>query len=245
MASKEEKIIALVTGGYKNIGLGITKGLMEAGYRVVATHRATGSRMAESAAKRHGFDLYEADVSDHGDVMELFAWIESNIGTVAAVVNNVSSFPTGPLQSLSKEEFEGAFKSSVFASNLVMNRAIPGMLEKGGGRIVNIGMAGTDQVRGYTEVAAHAAAKTALTVLTRSWARELQRDKITVNMVSPGILDYAWRDDAWRKKMRKISPSGKLTPPLEVANAVCYLIERGDVTGRIVEVDPKFHLSSI
>ena len=44
---------------------------------------------------------------------------------------------------------------------------------------------------------------------------------------------------------RKVSPSGELTPPTEVSNAVCYLIERGDVTGRIVEVDPKFHRSSI
>jgi NAD(P)-dependent dehydrogenase (short-subunit alcohol dehydrogenase family) len=244
MGGKGEKIVALVTGGYKNLGLFITKGLMEAGYRVVTTYRNRG-REAEAVSKEFGFDIYEADVSNKGDVLELFARIESNIGTVAVVVNNVSSFPTGPLKSLSIEEFEGAFKSSVFASNLVMKRAIPGMLEKGAGRVVNIGMAGTDQIKGYIDVAAHAAAKTALTVLTRSWARELRNDKISVNMVSPGIIDYSWRDDIWREKMKKISPSGELTQPTEVASAVCYLIDRGDVTGRVVEVDPAFHRSSV
>jgi len=118
-------------------------------------------------------------------------------------------------------------------------------MEKGGGRIVNIGMAGTDRIKGYVDVAAHAAAKTSLTVLTRSWAKELRNDKISINMVSPGIIDYSWRDDKWRERMKRISPSGELTPPMEVSSAVCYLIERGDVTGRVVEVDPAFVRSSI
>jgi 3-oxoacyl-[acyl-carrier protein] reductase len=244
MASKNEEIIALVTGGYKNLGLKISKKLKKAGFNVVATYR-TSEKKAKEAAKEHGLHIYEADLTDNGDVLELFAWIESNIGTVSAIVNNVSSFPTGLLKSTSIEEFEGAFKSSVFASNLVINRALPGMIDKGGGRIVNIGMAGTDKIKGYKYVAAHAAAKTALTVLTRSWARELRDDKITMNMVSPGIIDYPWRDDRWREKMRKIAPSGKLTDPDEVAEAVLYLVERADATGRIVEVDPTFIRSAI
>jgi NAD(P)-dependent dehydrogenase (short-subunit alcohol dehydrogenase family) len=122
---------------------------------------------------------------------------------------------------------------------------MPGMMEKGGGRVINIGMAGLHQIKGYVDVAAHAAAKTALMVLTRSWARELKNEKITVNMVSPGIIDYKWRDDLWREKMAKVAPSGKLTTPSEVSAAVCYLLERGDVTGRVVEVDPVFHRSSV
>jgi NAD(P)-dependent dehydrogenase (short-subunit alcohol dehydrogenase family) len=64
-------------------------------------------------------------------------------------------------------------------------------------------------------------------------------------MVSPGIIDYPWRDDRWREKMKKIAPSGKLTDPDEVAEAVLYLVERADVTGRIVEVDPTFIKSAI
>ena len=244
MASKNEGIVALVTGGYKNLGLHISRKLKEAGYNVVVTYR-TSEKKARETAKKFDLHIYEADLTDSGDVLELFAWIESNIGTVSVIVNNVSSFPTGPLKSTSIEEFEGAFKSSVFASNLVINRALPTMMEKGAGRIVNIGMAGTDKIKDYRDVAAHAAAKTALTVLTRSWARELKADKINVNMVSPGIIDYPWRDDRWREKMRKIAPSGKLTKPEEVAQAVVYLIERPDVTGRIVEVDPTFIRSLI
>lgn len=244
MVSQGEGIIALVTGGYKNLGLQISRKLKEAGYTVVVTYR-TNEKKAREAAEKFDLHIYETDPSDSGDVLELFAWIESNVGSVSVVVNNVSSFPTGPLKSLSIEEFEEAFTSSVFASNLVINRALPTMMEKGAGRIINIGMAGTDKIKGYKDVAAHAAAKTALTVLTRSWARELRSEKINVNMVSPGIIDYPWRDERWRERMRKIAPSGKLTKPEEVADAVVYLIERPDVTGRIVEVDPTFIRTSI
>ena len=244
MSLRDEELVVLVTGGYKNLGYWISRELKEAGYYVVATYR-TEHRKAEMTAGELHIPVYEADVTDKTDIQELFARIESNDGMVGAVVNNASSFPTGRLQNMAREDFEGAFKTSVFATNMIINRALPGMMEMGGGKIINIGMAGLNDVRGYRDVAAHAAAKTALMVLTKSWSMEFRKDKIMVNMVSPGIIDYPWREDHWRSRMRKITPSGKLTPPGEVATAVRYLLDRGDLTGRIVEVDPKFIPSSL
>jgi len=244
MNGTEENMVILVTGGYKNLGYWISKELKQAGFYVVATYR-TERKKAEAAASELHIPVYEADITDKTDIQELFARVESNDGRVGGVVNNASSFPTGPLQTMSREYFEDAFKTSVFGTNMVINRALPGMMEMGGGKIVNIGMAGLMDVRGYSHVAAHAAAKTALMVLTKSWASELKKDKIMVNMVSPGIIDYSWHDDKWRARMRKITPSGKLTPPSEVSAAVRHLMERGDVTGRIVEVDPLFLPTSV
>ncbi|MGA1794203.1 MAG: SDR family NAD(P)-dependent oxidoreductase [Thermoplasmatota archaeon] len=244
MSKEEDNMVILVTGGYKHLGYWITRELKQAGFYVVATYRKD-RKIAEATASELHIPVYEADVTDKTDIQELFARIESNDGMVGGVVNNASSFPTGPLQSMSREDFEGTFRTSVFATNMIINRALPGMMEMGGGKIINIGMAGLSDVRGYREVAAHAAAKTALMVLTRSWASEFKKDKIMVNMVSPGIIDYSWRDDTWRARMRRITPSGKLTPPSEVSAAVRFLIERGDVTGRVIEVDPNFHPSSV
>jgi len=239
MTGNGDDAVALVTGGYKNLGYYISTELKQAGYNVVATYRSD-HKEAESTARKLRIPVYLADMTNRDEVVDLFSRITSNDGRVGILVNNVSSFPKGPLQKMSDEEFENAFRSSVFSSNMAINQALLPMMDLGWGRIVNIGMAGVTEIKAYSDVAAHAAAKTAMAVLTRSWARELKEDNITVNMVSPGIIDYPGKDDAWRRKMKSISTSGKLTPPSNVSRAIRSLVERGDVTGRIIKVDPEF-----
>ncbi|MEA3560090.1 MAG: SDR family oxidoreductase [Candidatus Thermoplasmatota archaeon] len=244
MGFEKGKMVALVTAGYKNLGMYISRELKEAGYKVVATYRSN-ERKAVEFSKRYDIPVYPAELSEKGEVQALFAWIEANHGSIGVVVNNASSFPTGPLRTMPVEDFEDAFKSSIFASNLIIKRAIPMMKDIRGGRIINIGMAGAGEIRSYLEVAAHASAKAAFSILTLSWANELREDKITVNMISPGIIDYQWRTDSWRDRMRKIAPSGELTAPGQIASAVRFIAERPDVTGRIIEVDPEFKQQSI
>ncbi len=244
MAEMDEDAVALVTGGYRNLGYYISSELKEAGYNVVATYR-TDRKEAERTARKLHIPVYLADLSKREDVLDLFSKISSNDGRVAILVNNVSSFPKGPLQTLTDDDFQDAFRSSVFSSNMAINQALLPMMDLGWGRIMNIGMAGVTEIKAYKDVAAHAAAKTALAVLTKSWSLELKKENITVNMVSPGIIDYPGRDDKWRRKMKRISTSRELTSPGEVSRAVRYLIERGDVTGRIIEVDPGFIESSL
>lgn len=238
MGEGSGKIVALVTAGYKNLGRSISERLKEAGYKVVATYRSNESKAKEFSVES-GIPIYNADLSHKGEVDALFAWIEANHGSVGIVVNNASSFPTGPLITMDRHKFEDAFRSSVFASNNVIKRSYPVMKEIKGGRIINIGMAGTDTVRPYIDVAAHASAKTALQVLTRSWAKELWKDKITVNMVSPGIIDYSWRTDSWREKMRRLTICGSLTDPVKVAASVLYFVRKADISGLDLVVDPE------
>ncbi|MBN1389676.1 MAG: SDR family oxidoreductase [Candidatus Thermoplasmatota archaeon] len=244
MADNGERSVVLITGGYRNLGFWISRELKKAGYYVVATYRTDRERAEATAIDLH-IPIYKADVTIREDVLSLFERIEANDSIVGAVVNNASTFPTGPLQTLSLDDFEDTFRTSVFASNMIINRALPGMNELGGGKIINIGMAGLTEGRAYTRVAAHAAAKTALMVLTRSWAKELRNENIMVNMVSPGMIDYGREDEEWRARMRRAAPSGKLTSPLEVASAVRYLLETGDVSGKVIEVDPTFNISSL
>ncbi len=244
MVKGPEGTVALVTGGYRNLGYNISKGLKEDGYTVIATYRSD-HKAAVKASMELDIPVYKTDMSIKKEVLELFSKIEADHGKVSILVNNVSTFPTGPLQKLSHEDFEDAFKSTVFASNLTINRALLNMLDIGWGRIINIGMSGAHEIKAYRDIAAHASAKTALSVLTLSWAFELKNDGITVNMVMPGMIDYPWREDKWREDMKKISSSGCLTSPVEVATAVVHLANRGDITGRLVRVDPIFNPSSL
>ncbi|MFW3145526.1 MAG: SDR family NAD(P)-dependent oxidoreductase [Thermoplasmatota archaeon] len=231
--------IALITGGYKNLGLSISRTLKEAGFIVIASFRTERAKALEISEK-YGIPVYRADITSVEEIEELFKTIEDDFGSVSVLVNNASSFPVGSLMDTSQRDFEDAFRSSVFASNFMIKRAVPGMSKAGEGAVVNIGMSGIGEVKGYSDIAPHASAKTALAVLTLSWAKEVSGRGISVNMVSPGIIDYPWRSSEWRKGMRALSTSGKLTPPEEVSRAVLFLVQNRSITGKNIEVDPTF-----
>ncbi len=230
-----DNVVALVTGGYKNIGSAISRELKGSGYRVIATYRS-GEQRAMEASRDLGIEVHHADMSNDMDVDHLFKHLRSRNLFVGVLVNNVSSFPTGPLEEIDPAEFRGAFESCVYSSFYSINRSIPDMKRIGGGSIVNIGMAGIEKVKGYIDVAAHASAKTALAVLTRSYALELESENINVNMVSPGIVDRPENDEEWRERMRSISPLRKLVTEGDVAGAVIDLISDKNRTGEVVDV---------
>ena len=231
--------IALVTGGYKHIGYTVSRELKGAGFEVVATYR-TDAALAHKAASSLGMAVRKADMSREEDVCDLFSELEAEGKAVGVLVNNVSSFPRGPVLSTSPSEMREAFESTYFASFYAIRMAVPRMKDRGYGRIINMGMAGLGELKGYTEVAVHASAKTALSVLTLSLARELSSTGITVNMVAPGVVDRPEWDDAAREAMRRRTRLHTIVPPEEVARAVAYLVSREDMNGRIIEVTGRF-----
>ena len=230
-----DNMVALVTGGYKNIGYAISRELKELDYHVIATYRSE-ERRAMEASRDLDIEVHFADMSNEKDVDHLFKHLRSRNLLVGVLVNNVSSFPTGPLEEIDPAEFRGAFESCVYSSFYSINRSIPDMKRIGGGSIVNIGMAGIGKVKGYIDVAAHASAKTALAVLTRSYALELENDNIRVNMASPGMVDRPEKDDKWREMMRSIAPMGKLISERDVASVVVDLIMDKNRTGEVVDI---------
>jgi NAD(P)-dependent dehydrogenase (short-subunit alcohol dehydrogenase family) len=227
--------IALVTGGYKNIGLEISRALVNEGYQVISTYRSDKETAIENS-KKYGFEVLCADMSEEGQVKDLFSKIRKEGKRISVLVNNVSSFPRGPLLELDSSEFREAFESCVYSTFYSVKEAVFDMRSIGRGSIINIGMAGITEIKGYVGVAAHASAKTALAVLTLSLGKELEDDDITVDMVGPGIVDDPERDNSWRERMMKISPSGRLVSRSEISDAVTRLLRDRKTGGRIVEI---------
>ena len=128
--------------------------------------------------------------------------------------------------------------------------ALPGMLERGFGRIVNI--ASTSGLRGYPYVAAYCAAKHGVIGLTRALALEVAQRHVTVNAVCPGFTETALVEDAIanirkvtgrsaeaaREALTRTNPQGRLIEPAEVAHAVAWLCLPGSesVTGQSIAV---------
>lgn len=228
--------VALVTGGYKNLGREISKLLKDRGYHVIATYR-TDMKEAERTSKELGIEVHYADMSSPEDISSLFTHLRSRGLRVSVLVNNISSFPVGSLQEMDIKDLDDAYRSTFRSAYLTAMEALPDMRNIGWGRIINISMAGTSQIRAFTTVAIHASMKTALNVLTLSLAKELSGSGITVNGILPGIIDRPGMDENWRDKMKRVSDTTVLPTDIEVAGTAMKVIEDNDLNGQLLEVD--------
>ncbi len=232
--ASESRKLALVTGGCRNLGFEISKALLSFGYLVIGTTR-DATTLKQPKGPRSGFETIEADVSTEEGVATVFERIRSKDLPLGILVNNASSFPRGPLLSMDLADFRQAYDSTIMSTFMCTRKAIPSMKVVGWGRVMNIGMAGADNVRGYHEVAAHASAKTALSVLTLSLAAEMEGTGITVNMVNPGPIERVGMTSNERERLSSISPARRMTRTSDVVREVIRIIKT-DINGTISTV---------
>ena len=165
----------------------------------------------------------------------------NEFGGVDIVVNNVGgSFPK-PLMETSAASFERAFHFNVTTALELSKAAIPAMLERGGGSIVNISSAiGRLSDRGF---AAYGTAKAGLTHLTRLMAADcsprIRVNGIAVGSTATSALDMVLTNDDLRTQMEDGIPLGRLGRPLDIALGVLYLSSPAGswMTGKILELD--------
>lgn len=180
---------ALVTGGGHGIGATIAKRLAAAGAAVAIMGRDPApleETREEIAAAGRCLPL-QADISSEEDVRRAVAETIAEFGSLAILVNNAGiAGPTGPLATLGLAEWEQVLAVNLTGSFLCCREAIP-HLREGGGRIINIGSAtGKKPLLNRTP---YATSKTGLIGLTRTLAKELGPDEITVNLISPTVVE--------------------------------------------------------
>jgi NAD(P)-dependent dehydrogenase (short-subunit alcohol dehydrogenase family) len=222
---------AVVTGAGRGIGLAVARALQAHGARV--TLMARDAAALQAAALELGSDAawQQVDVTDPDSVAGAFA----RAGRVDILVNNA-----GQAASASFARTDAALWQRMLDVNLTgayhcIQAALPGMLDAGWGRIVNV--ASTAGLTGYRYVAAYCAAKHGLVGLTRALALELAAKGVTVNAVCPGytetdiVLDAVANivrktgrsESAARAELAVANPQGRLVRPEEVAHVVAML----------------------
>jgi len=181
---------ALVTGGGHGIGATIAKRLAAAGAAVAMMGRDPGplkeTAVAIEAAGGRCLTL-QADISSEEDVKRAVAETVAELGSLGILVNNAGiAGPTGPLATLGRSEWEQVLAINLTGTFLCCREAIP-HLREGGGRIIIIGSAtGKKPLLNRTP---YATSKTGLIGLTRTLAAELGPDEITVNLISPTVVE--------------------------------------------------------
>ena len=181
--------IALVTGGAHSIGFALGVGLAKAGATVCFNCSNAESRDRGVAAyKAEGIDVhgYVCDVTDESAVQALVARIREEVGVIDILVNNAGIIKRIPMTEMSVADFEKVIDVDLIAPFICSKAVIPGMIEKGHGKIINICSMMSEL--GRETVSAYAAAKGGLKMLTRNICSEFGGANIQCNGIGPGYI---------------------------------------------------------
>ena len=243
---------ALVTGGTRGIGFAIALSLLRHGARVtIVARKQTNLLEAKKRLEAEGeVNCIALDITDAAAIPAAFESAVNDFGPISILVNNAGQAHSAPFMKTDIHLLNSMLAVNLSSVLLCTQAVLPGMLEAGWGRIVNI--ASTAGLTGYSYTSAYCAAKHAVVGLTRSLAQELAKKGVTVNAVCPGYTETDLVHDAIANIVKKTgrteeqaravlaanNPQGKLIQPDEVANVVSWLCLPGSsaINGQSIPV---------
>jgi 3-hydroxybutyrate dehydrogenase len=240
---------ALITGGGTGIGAAIAARLSEMGARITVVGRRP-EPLEEVADGLDGAQPVPFDVTDEAAVEEGLKTATERFGLVDVLINNAGAADSSPFTRTTPDAWRAMLDVNLTGAFLMSRAVLPGMVERGWGRIVSI--ASTAGLKGYAYVAAYCAAKHGVIGMTRSLALEVAQKGVTVNAVCPGytetellsesvenIVDKTGvSEDEARAQLLESNPQGRFVSPEEVAEAATWLMSSnaGAITGQAIVV---------
>lgn len=230
-------------GASRGIGLGIAGALAREGARVAIASRSPEA-LAEAVAGIDGEAMaLEADTSDLDRLASLPGEVDEAIGPVEILVANTGGPPLGGSLDNPREEWEQAYRSLVLAPRVLVEAALPGMRERGWGRIVNV--SSTSVVEPIPHLTLSNAHRMAAVGFLKTLASEVAGEGVTVNTVATGRfatdrLASNWGSwEAMESHAHEGIPAGRLGRPEEYGDLVAFLCsERAAyLTGTVIPLD--------
>lgn len=260
--------VALITGGGTGIGKGIAEGFAEAGMKLALAGLETakgpynqydgaylgGYKAAQQVAEAVGTEAIaiETDVTDAASVDAMTAAVVERFGRVDVVVNAAGIVTVRPIAELSETEWDATMDVNIKGTFLVNKAAVIQMRKQSapeGGRIINL--SSTSGKMGEAWLTHYCASKFAVVGFTSSLAREVAREKITVNCICPGIVGtQMWTmlnrdlanpgetpEQTYARWVDLLIPQGEPQTVADMAQMALFLVNAPHVTGQALAVD--------
>jgi acetoacetyl-CoA reductase/3-oxoacyl-[acyl-carrier protein] reductase len=237
--------VAFVSGASRGIGAAIAQKLASQGLAVVVGYRvqAAAAEAVVAQIREAGGEARSCaiDLADRTSIQSAFADTVAAFGSLDVLVNNAAMAQEKPFLTITDEDWDAMLATNLRGPFVCAQEALPGMIERGWGRIVNIVSIG-GQWGGINQIH-YASAKAGLIGLTRSLAKTFSQDGITCNAVSPGLVATEMTaaelaTPAGLEKARQI-PAGRIGTAEEIAAAVAYLVGPGSdyISGQTINVN--------
>jgi 3-oxoacyl-[acyl-carrier protein] reductase len=235
--------VALVTGASAGLGLGIAQALAAEGARVAIASRSR-DRIDAAAATAPGITGFVHDTADLDSAETLVDHVERALGPIDVLVTSTGGPPTGAdAFGFDREQWQRAYEQLVLGTIALVERVVPGMRERGFGRIVSVSSTSIREPIGSLVLST--AHRAGLAAALKTIAQQVAADGVTVNSLLPGriatqrIIDNYGSIDAAASRARTEIPAGRLGTVEEFAAAAAFLCSAraSYVTGTQVVVD--------
>jgi NAD(P)-dependent dehydrogenase (short-subunit alcohol dehydrogenase family) len=231
--------VAIVTGASSGIGLGITRALLERGYRVVANSRT----ISDSKELRASADLVlvDGDIGKKETATKVADAAVERFGHIDLLVNNAGIYLPKPFTEYTPEDFERMIGTNVAGYFFVTQQAVAHMRRRKSGHIVSISTMLTDQPLAGATATLPVLTKSTIPAFSRALAMEYVAEGIRANTISPGVVETPMHASDDHELLKKLHPIPRLVQVSEIVDALLYLESAPMVNGENIRIDGGAH----
>jgi NAD(P)-dependent dehydrogenase (short-subunit alcohol dehydrogenase family) len=235
----QERPTAIITGASSGIGLGITRALLEHGYRVVANSR-TISKSTELKASGD-LVLVDGDIGKKDTAIKVADAAIKHFGRINLLVNNAGVYLPKPFTEYTPDDFEMMIGTNVAGYFFITQQVVTQMRKQKSGHVVSISTVLTDQPLAGAPISLPVLTKSTIPAFSRALAMECVADGIRFNTISPGVVDTPMHANDDHEFLKKLHPIPRLVQVSEIVDAVFYLQSAPMVNGENIRIDGGAH----